>query len=71
MESGQIDPAMRLPALTGFEDSNSYVNVGIDSKAAGQGIDLSNISENLTLFGNLSNGDSVPATVPQLKSYHR
>jgi hypothetical protein len=50
--------------LTGFEDSNSSANVGIDSKAAAQGMILSNIGENTALLNNGSNGDSVPATVP-------
>jgi hypothetical protein len=54
----------RAAAHTGFEDSNSFANVGIDSKAAGQRVILSNIGENLTLLNNGSNGDSVPATVP-------
>ena len=51
--------------LTGFEDSNSSANVGIDSKAAGQGMILSNIGEILALLNNGSNADSVPATAPQ------
>jgi hypothetical protein len=59
-----IEPARRAARLTGFEDSNSSTNVGIDSKAAGQGTVLSNIDENLTLLDNAGNGDSVPATVP-------
>jgi hypothetical protein len=50
--------------LTGFEDSNSSANVGIDRKAAGHGMVPSNMGENLTLINNGSNGDSVPATVP-------
>src|SRR5919106_853510 len=54
----------RVAAHTGFEDSNSSANVGIDSKAAGQGMIPPNIGENLTLLNNGSNGDSVPATVP-------
>ena len=56
---------MRAAHLTGFEDSNSSANVGIDSKAAGQGMILSNIGEILAL---LSNGDSVPAAVPSGES---
>jgi hypothetical protein len=54
----------RDAAHTGFEDSNSSANVGIDSKAAGQGMILSNIGDNLVLLDNGSNGDSVPAIVP-------
>ena len=55
----------RVAAHTGFEDSNSSTNVGIDSKAAGKKTILSNIGENLALLHNRSNGDSVPATVPE------
>jgi hypothetical protein len=51
-------------AYTGFEDSNSSANVGIDSKATGQGMTPPNIGENLALLNNASNGDSVPAAVP-------
>jgi hypothetical protein len=47
-----------------FEDSNSSGNVGIDSKATGQKMILSNIGENLALLNNGGNDDSVPATVP-------
>jgi hypothetical protein len=59
-----IEPARRAAHLTGFEDSNSFTNVGIDSKAAGQRKLLSNIDENLTLLNNGGNVDSVPAAVP-------
>jgi hypothetical protein len=52
-------------ARTGFEDCNSSANVGIDSKAAGQGMVPFYVGENLTLLNNGSNGDSVPATVPE------
>jgi hypothetical protein len=55
----------RVAAHTGFEDSNSSANVGIDSKAAGQKMTLLNIGENLALLSNGSNSDSVPATVPE------
>ena len=48
-----------------FEDSNSSANVGVASKTAGQKMVLSTIDENLALFNNGSNGDSVPATVPE------
>jgi hypothetical protein len=62
-------PEGRLPPeaaarLTHFEDSNSSANVSIDSKAAGQGLMLSNIGENLALLNNGSNGHSVSETVP-------
>jgi type 1 fimbria pilin len=50
--------------FTGFEDSNYSANVSIDSNATGQGMILSNISENLALLNNGSNGHSVSATVP-------
>jgi hypothetical protein len=60
---GKSNPP-RAAQLTGFEDSNSSENVGIDSKATGQGMNQSNIGENLALLNNGSNGDSVPATVP-------
>jgi hypothetical protein len=60
-----IELARPAPRLTGFEDSNSYANVGIDSKAAGQRLAQFNISENLTLLNNGSNGDPVPWTVPR------
>jgi hypothetical protein len=56
---------MGAARLTGFEDSNSFTNVIIDSKAAGQRRVLSNIGENPALLSNSSNGDSVPATVPE------
>jgi hypothetical protein len=52
--------------LTGFEDSNSPTNVVKGSKAAGQGMISPNIGENLALLNNGGNGDSVPATVPDL-----
>lgn len=64
MESGQIDAAMRLPASPVLKDSNCFVNVDIDSKAAGQGMIPPNIGENLALLNNGGNGDSMPATVP-------
>jgi hypothetical protein len=63
-----IEPARRAARLTGFEDANSSANVGIDSKAAGQGMILYNIGENLTLHNNGSNGDSVPAAVPAARA---
>jgi hypothetical protein len=64
-ESGQGIESVRPAAdLTGFEDSNSSANVGIDSKAAGQGMSLSNIGDTVALLNNGNNGDSVPATVP-------
>jgi hypothetical protein len=50
---------------TGFEDSNSSENVGIDSQAAGHGTVPSSMGENLALLNNGGNGDSVPATVPE------
>ena len=53
-----------VAAHTDFEDSKSSANIGIDSKATGQRLILCNIGDNLALFNNGSNGDSVPATVP-------
>jgi hypothetical protein len=64
MERREIEPARRAACLTGFEDAISFANVGIDSKATGQRMVLSNIHDNLTLLNNGSNGDSVPGTVP-------
>jgi hypothetical protein len=52
------------PSLTGFEDSNFFANADSSSKAADHRMGLSNISKNLSLIGNGSNSDSVPATVP-------
>jgi hypothetical protein len=60
-----FQPYRQAPSHTGFEDSNSSANVGIDSKAAAQGIVVCNMGENLVLLNNGSNGDSVPATVPE------
>jgi len=49
---------------TGFEDSNSCVNVGSGSKATGQAAILTSIGENLALLNDGSNDESVLATVP-------
>jgi hypothetical protein len=38
------------------------------AKITGQGIMLSSIGEKLALLSNVSNGDSVPATVPGLET---
>jgi hypothetical protein len=54
----------RVAAHTGFEDLNSSANVGNGSKVTGQEVIVPNIVENLTQLRNVSNGDSVPATVP-------
>ena len=59
----------RVAAHTGFEDSNSSANAGIDSKASDQGMVPSNIGENLALLNNGSNGNSVPGTVPDLTTH--
>jgi hypothetical protein len=50
--------------LTGFEDSNSSANVGINSKAAGHSAYLFGNNNNLVLLNIGGNGHSVPATVP-------
>jgi hypothetical protein len=57
-------PQNGVAAHTGLEDPNSSTNVGIDSEAAGQRMILPNIGENPALLNNGSNGDSVPATMP-------
>jgi hypothetical protein len=61
----------RATAHTGFEDLNFSANVSSSRNAAGQRMSQSNIGENLTLLSNGSNGDSVPATVPQLGLHPR
>jgi hypothetical protein len=65
MEKRANRPATRAAHLTGFEDSSSSENVGIDSKAAGQRLIIANIGANMALLDDGSNGDSVPATVPE------
>jgi hypothetical protein len=66
LRGGDQGPTRQAAArLTGFEDSNSSTNLGIDSNAASQRTILSNIDENLALLNNGSNGDPVPATVPE------
>ena len=59
-----IEPAKRAAHVTAFEDSNCYANAGICNKVTAKGIGLPNINENLALLNNVSNGHSVPATVP-------
>ena len=54
----------RGAAHTGFEDLHSSDDVDTSSKAAGQRTVSSNISKNMALSNNGSNGDSVPASVP-------
>jgi hypothetical protein len=63
-EAGRNQTRQTAARLTGFEDSNSSANVGIDGKAAGQRVIFSNISTNTGLLSNGSNGNSVPAAVP-------
>jgi hypothetical protein len=55
--------------LTGFEDSNSSANVGINSKAAGHSAYLFGNNNNLVLLNIGGNGHSVPATVPDSESH--
>ena len=63
-QASRYRPSSRVAVQSGFEDANSFTNVDISSKAAGERICLSKSSENLALFNNGDNGHSVPTTVP-------
>ena len=65
-----IEPAKRAAHVTAFEDSNCYANAGSCNKVTAKGIGLPNINENLALLNNVSNGHSVPATVPASASHY-
>jgi hypothetical protein len=64
--SGHGNLPDRLPTSPVLKIRIPPTNVVKGSKAAGQGMISPNIGENLALLNNGGNGDSVPATVPDL-----